>query len=119
MPRVLITGAAGFIGMHTSFAFSREGWEVVGIDNLNDYYSVKLKEDRIENILDSKNAENLRFFKSDIVSDVWCEIERYKFHALVHLAAQAGVRYSLENPMAYLQSNILGFQKVLEFVAKK
>ena len=120
MSRVLITGAAGFIGMHTSIRFLKEGWDVVGLDNLNDYYSVALKRDRLNEI--SKTAAKLgsRFemFEADLNSAVWKEFESIDFEAIVHLAAQAGVRYSLQNPRAYLESNILGFQSVIEFVSK-
>lgn len=121
MPRVLITGAAGFIGMHTSIRFLKEGWDVVGLDNMNNYYSVRLKEDRliqIELIANSVNKE-FTFFRSDLNSDVWDSLEKSKYDCLIHLAAQAGVRYSLENPRAYLDSNVYGFLRVLEFVKKK
>jgi UDP-glucuronate 4-epimerase len=121
MPRVLITGAAGFIGMHTSIRFLKEGWDVVGLDNLNDYYSVKLKRDRLNEISNAvtRSIGTFEFFEADLNSDVWQEFEPIDFNAIVHLAAQAGVRYSLENPRAYLESNILGFQSVLEFVSKQ
>lgn len=121
MPRVLITGAAGFIGMHTSIRFLKEGWDVVGLDNLNDYYSVKLKRDRLNEISNAvtKSTGTFEFFKADLNSNVWQELEPIDFNTIVHLAAQAGVRYSLENPRAYLESNILGFQSVLEFVSKQ
>jgi UDP-glucuronate 4-epimerase len=121
MPRVLITGAAGFIGMHTSIRFLKEGWDVIGLDNLNDYYSVSLKEDRLKEIKKSSVEfdKEFLFYQEDLNSDIWDQFEDFKIDSLVHLAAQAGVRYSIENPGAYLQSNILGFQKVIEFVLKK
>ena len=121
MPRVLITGAAGFIGMHTSIRFLKEGWDVIGIDNMNDYYSVTLKRDRlaeISNIAANLN-KNFEMFKADLNSEIWAKFEVLEFDAIVHLAAQAGVRYSIENPRAYIESNIIGFQSVLEFVARK
>ena len=118
MPRVLITGAAGFIGMHTSIRFLREGWDVVGLDNMNDYYSVGLKRDRLKEITDKakKSARSFEMFEADLNSRVWNELKTFEFEAIVHLAAQAGVRYSIENPTTYLESNVLGFQKVLDFV---
>jgi UDP-glucuronate 4-epimerase len=120
MPKVLITGAAGFIGMHTAIRFLREGWDVVGLDNINDYYSVSLKRDRIKEILveASKLTCSFELFEADLNSEIWKRLELIKFDAIIHLAAQAGVRYSIENPRAYLESNILGFQSVLEFVTK-
>lgn len=121
MARVLITGAAGFIGMHTSIRFLTEGWDVVGLDNMNDYYSVDLKRARVNEIMravkDSNNSFHL--FEEDLNSDIWKELSAFKFDAVIHLAAQAGVRYSIENPRAYLESNILGFQNVIEFVESK
>jgi len=121
MPRVLITGAAGFIGMHTSIRFLREGWEVIGLDNFNDYYSVDLKRDRITEVYSiAKNlGKEFKLLEADLNSGVWEKIETFDFDVVVHLAAQAGVRYSLINPQAYLESNILGFQRVLDFVEKK
>lgn len=120
MPRVLITGAAGFIGMHTSIRFLKEGWDVVGIDNLNDYYSVSLKRNRLKEIskVESRLECTFQLFETDINSSVWNDLESVDFDAIIHLAAQAGVRYSIENPRAYLESNILGFQSVIEFVSK-
>ena len=118
MPRVLITGVAGFIGMHTAVKFLSEGWDVVGIDNLNDYYDISLKKGRLKEI-QTKAKESSVFFeiyKADINSDIWEEIAEYKFETVIHLAAQAGVRYSIENPLAYIHSNILGFHNVLKFV---
>lgn len=121
MPRVLITGAAGFIGMHTAIQFLDNGWDVVGLDNMNKYYSVGLKRDRLKQISSEakKGVRNFKMFEADLNSDVWNELKSYEFEAVIHLAAQAGVRHSLEHPDAYLYSNILGFQKVLEFVERK
>lgn len=118
MPRVLITGAAGFIGMHTAIRFLRAGWEVIGLDNLNDYYTVVLKRDRVKEIdnISRKFGQLFRMFEADLNSDVWNELKSFDFQAIVHLAAQAGVRYSIENPNAYLESNVLGFHKVLDYV---
>lgn len=120
MARVLITGAAGFIGMHTSIRFLKEGWDVVGLDNFNDYYSVSLKRDRVKEIRRSaiENRNTFTLFEADLNSDIWVKLHSYEFNAIIHLAAQAGVRYSIENPREYLESNILGFQSVLEFVVK-
>ena len=118
MPRVLITGAAGFIGMHTAIRFLKEGWEVIGIDNLNSYYSVDLKNDRIKEVLTVAQQFNKKFifYEADLNSNIWTSLLEDHFDAIIHLAAQAGVRYSLENPKAYLESNVLGFQNVLDFV---
>ena len=121
MPRVLITGAAGFIGMHTSIRYLKEGWEVIGIDNINDYYSVKLKEDRLKEIENIAKLTKSRFllYRMDLNSNVWKHLQDISFDVVIHLAAQAGVRYSIENPRSYLNSNILGFQSFLEFIEKK
>jgi len=120
MPRVLITGAAGFIGMHASIRFIREGWDVIGLDNMNNYYSVHLKKKRVGEILRiAKDSGNDFFlFQEDLNSNVWDKLKDYHFDAVIHLAAQAGVRYSIEHPREYLKSNIFGFQKVIEFVER-
>ena len=120
MPKVLITGTAGFIGMHTSIRFLSEGWDVVGLDNMNDYYSVALKRDRLKEITNTASKLGLSFimFEADLNSEIWKKLELFEFNSVIHLAAQAGVRYSIENPKAYLVSNVLGFQSVLEFVTK-
>lgn len=122
MPRVLITGAAGFIGMHTSIRFLEEGWDVIGLDNMNDYYSVQLKHDRLKEIKKAEerfSAGNFKLYENDLNSNVWANLEGDNIQVVIHLAAQAGVRYSLKNPQAYLESNILGFQRVLEFVVQQ
>ena len=111
--KVLVTGAAGFIGMHASQKLLARGDEVVGLDNLNDYYSVSLKEARLGRIQDHSN---FTFAKIDLADRPALEdlFRQHKFDAVINLAAQAGVRYSLENPHAYVDSNIVGFMNVLE-----
>ncbi len=110
---VLVTGAAGFIGFHLCKRFLAEGCQVTGIDNLNDYYSVQLKKDRLA-LLEGKAG--FEFMKIDLadreaMQDLFRE---KKFTHVVNLAAQAGVRYSLENPLSYVDSNLVGFANVLE-----
>lgn len=108
-----MTGVAGFIGMHTALRLLNDGHEVVGIDNLNDYYDIGLKQDRLEILL---KQTRFRFFHLDI-ADSQVIIERVateRPQRLIHLAAQPGVRYSLENPMAYISSNLQGFASILE-----
>jgi len=111
--RVLITGAAGFIGSTLTHRLLDHGHEVVGIDNLNDYYDVRLKQARLDPLL---SRAGFRFEKLDIVErKAMSELfAAGKFDAVVHLAAQAGVRYSIENPLAYIDSNVVGFMNVLE-----
>lgn len=111
--KVLVTGAAGFIGFHLSRKLSELGFNVLGIDNLNDYYDVSLKEARLSQLMQLSNFE---FEKIDLKeSQRIRELFRaHSFNFVVNLAAQAGVRYSLENPYAYLDSNILGFLNILE-----
>ena len=118
MATVLITGVAGFIGMHTALRFLQEGYDVIGLDNINNYYSIQLKKDRIEKITGYAISinNNFKFIEKDLNSSVWGNLAKENVEIVIHLAAQAGVRYSIENPGAYLKSNILGFQKVLEFV---
>ena len=111
--KILITGAAGFIGFHLSNLLLQKGYDVIGIDNMNDYYDIKLKEGRLS-ILNEKN--NFKFYKIDLVDkkNIDYIFEKYKFDYVINLAAQAGVRYSIENPYAYVDSNLIGFMNILE-----
>jgi len=110
---ILITGAAGFIGFHLAKRLLDDGRQVVGIDNLNDYYDPTLKERRLV-ILDE--YPRFEFAKMDLKSRAMVEtlMSNYGFGVVVNLAAQAGVRYSIENPHAYIESNIVGFTNILE-----
>jgi len=112
MNKVLVTGAAGFIGFHLSKRLIALGKDVIGLDNLNDYYDVNLKLARLKQI----EGYKIQFIKLDIANRE--EIVRLfhdnKFDIVVNLAAQAGVRYSLKNPHVYIESNINGFVNVLE-----
>jgi nucleoside-diphosphate-sugar epimerase len=111
--KLLVTGAAGFIGFHTSRLLLERGDEVVGLDNLNAYYDPALKQARLEILTD---YPQFRFVKADIADREAMEalFHAEKFQRVVHLAAQAGVRYSIENPHAYVHSNITGFLQVIE-----
>ena len=111
--KILVTGAAGFIGSHTSLLLLARGDTVVGLDNLNDYYDVQLKLDRLARLTPH---ENFRFVKLDVADREGMEklFAEEKFDKVIHLAAQAGVRYSLVNPHAYIESNIAGFMNILE-----
>lgn len=111
--KVLVTGAAGFIGMHVSQLLLARGDEVVGLDNLNDYYDPTLKEARLARLLPH---ERFRFVKLDVADRAGIEtlFRTERFDRVVHLAAQAGVRYSLVNPQAYIDSNVVGFTNILE-----
>ena len=113
MGTCLVTGAAGFIGYHLCEALLARGDEVVGLDNLNDYYSVQLKRDRLAQL---DGRERFSFMRIDLADrDAMESLFRARqFTVVVNLAAQAGVRYSLENPHAYVQSNIVGFLNVVE-----
>jgi UDP-glucuronate 4-epimerase len=109
----LITGAAGFIGFYLSMKLLEQGCKVVGIDNLNDYYDVNLKHARLAQL---EPFEKFTFIKGDISdkANLTNIFEEYKPNVVVNLAAQAGVRYSIENPDVYIQSNIIGFYNILE-----
>jgi len=111
--KILLTGAAGFIGMHVARRLLERGDEVIGVDNLNDYYDPRLKNARLE-ILTSSG--NFNFTSADIANGVAIDaiFEKEKPQRVINLAAQAGVRYSLKNPSVYIQSNMVGFSNVLE-----
>jgi UDP-glucuronate 4-epimerase len=111
--KILVTGAAGFIGMHVSQLLLARGDAVVGLDNLNDYYDPQLKRDRLARLSPSPG---FRFVRMDVADRAGVEqlFAKERFDRVVHLAAQAGVRYSLENPHAYIESNIVGFTNILE-----
>lgn len=108
-----ITGAAGFIGYFLARRLLEQGCQVIGLDNLNDYYDVNLKHARLEKL---RTFEQFIFIKGDISDKevVFGAFETYKPHIVVNLAAQAGVRYSIENPDVYIQSNLIGFYNILE-----
>ncbi|HED1541286.1 NAD-dependent epimerase [Kluyvera cryocrescens] len=110
--KYLVTGAAGFIGFHVSQRLLAAGHQVVGIDNLNDYYDISLKQAR----LDQLSSADFHFVKMDLAdtSAMAALFAEHKFDRVIHLAAQAGVRYSLENPHAYAQANLVGHLNVLE-----
>ena len=111
--KILVTGAAGFIGMHLSKRLLERGDEVVGIDNLNNYYDVQLKHDRLKLLED---FENFTFIKMDMADrEAMAKLfKEQQFNRVMNLAAQAGVRYSLKNPLAYVDSNLVGFANILE-----
>ena len=111
--KILVTGAAGFIGFYLAKRLLEQGCHVIGIDNINAYYDIKLKHARLEKL---KPFEQFTFIKGDISDKemVMGLFEEYKPHMVINLAAQAGVRYSIENPDVYIQSNIIGFYNILE-----
>ncbi|MDY0051449.1 MAG: NAD-dependent epimerase [Aliarcobacter sp.] len=126
--KILVTGTAGFIGYHLTKKLLERGDEVVGLDNINDYYDVNLKYARLENLginknelednkpISSKSFPKHKFVKMDLsdTKSIYSLFEEEKFDAVCNLAAQAGVRYSIENPHAYIDSNIKGFMNILE-----
>ena len=130
MSKILVTGVAGFIGFHVSKKLIDLGFEVYGIDNLNAYYDVRLKLDRLKELgidtqselfmrqqeVKSGSNESFRFSQMDLVDEHRLDhlFLQEKFDAVINLAAQAGVRYSIENPKAYIQANVVGFMNILE-----
>ena len=116
MSKILVTGAAGFIGSHVTRILIARGDEVVGIDNLNNYYDPRLKEARLDWIRTSAGAERFRFVKGDIADREMMPalFATEKFDGVVHLAAQAGVRHSLNAPHDYIDANVTGFLNILE-----
>ena len=114
--KVLVTGAAGFIGFHLTKALLNRGDKVIGIDNLNDYYDPALKKHRLDEIVKHPQGSSFEFIKADISDKVFMKklFADQSFDVVVNLAAQAGVRYSIENPHAYVESNLVGFVNILE-----
>ena len=114
---ILVTGCAGFIGFHLCKKLIEDGYRVIGIDNINHYYDTGLKKKRLEILSQtSLKKNNWKFFKIDLIEKnlLWQIFEKYKPATVINLAAQAGVRYSLENPEAFINSNIHGFFNILE-----
>ena len=113
MEKILITGAAGFIGYHLSRSLLKDGAIILGIDNLNNYYDTGLKEQRLKRL---KGFKNFTFKKIDLIDEKKINNVFLNFNPsiVIHLAAQAGVRYSIENPRAYLDSNLIGFHNIIE-----
>ena len=112
MAKILVTGAAGFIGYHTSLRLLERGDTVLGLDSLSDYYDVSLKHSRLDRL---RPYDRFRFIHLDVAERAILDVfQKERFDRVVHLAAQAGVRYSLINPHAYIESNVVGFLNILE-----
>ena len=117
LKNILVTGAAGFIGYHVTIKLLSLGYNVVGIDNLNNYYDINLKKDRISDIQNFMNADNFHFKTCDISEKEYLSNifeSNNGFDIVINLAAQAGVRYSLTHPDIYVKSNLVGFVNILE-----
>ena len=122
MKKILVTGAAGFIGASLSKKLVLQGFEVIGIDNLNDYYDVGLKKDRLDDIKNVEKSSNGKFhffvFSIDEINKLDEIFNKYEPEIVINLAAQAGVRHSLIDPHQYVQSNLVGFHNLI-FLSKK
>lgn len=114
---ILVTGAAGFIGFHTCKQLLEMGYKVIGVDNLNDYYDVRLKKERLKLL----KHKNFSFFKLDFANkkQFFSKLNNLKIEKIIHLGAQAGVRYSIENPYVYVESNILGTLNIFEYARQQ
>lgn len=121
MKTILVTGAAGFIGHFVSGRLLEQGYQVVGLDNVNDYYDPSIKRARIHRIRSLSAGHNFHFVEEDLQnrSSLVSMCSEYRFDGVIHLAAQAGVRYSLTNPQAYIDSNITGFLNILESLRER
>ena len=117
MKKILITGAAGFIGFHVALNLLKSGKKVIGIDNLNNYYDINLKHSRLKIL---EKFKKFSFIKLDLIDEKKLKkiFQKNKFQTVVNLAAQAGVRYSLINPRSYINSNIVGFFNLLDLSQK-
>lgn len=113
----LVTGAAGFIGMHSALNLLKKNKKVIGIDNLNNYYDVSLKHQRLKVL---KKFKNFKFIKCDLLDKTLLNsiFKKYNINYVINLAAQAGVRYSIKYPVKYIRANVLGFQNILDFCIK-
>lgn len=115
---ILITGGAGFIGFHLSKRLLTLGLNIVSIDNINDYYSIDLKQSRLKNVAEfaKQQSADYQFVELDLIDKAGLDalFAKYQFDVVINLAAQAGVRYSIENPQAYIDSNLTGFSNILE-----
>ena len=113
---VLVTGAAGFIGFHLSKYLMGQGIRIIGVDNLTDYYDVSLKEARLNELHTSSDSNLFTFIRADISDDesLLKIFREFDIDQVIHLAAQAGVRYSIDHPQSYIQSNLVGFSNILE-----
>ena len=112
--KILVTGVAGFIGMNLCIRLLKSGFSVVGLDNVSDYYDVSLKENRIKNIFEINSEFNFYKVSLSDTNKLKKIFQTHKFDCVVNLAAQAGVRYSIDHPQAYIESNISGFLNILE-----
>ena len=121
--QILVTGAAGFIGFHLSSRILNEGIPVIGLDNINSYYDPAIKRKRIEILKNTASKINTSFELIEVdlqdTDSIHQIFEQYNFSSVVNLAAQAGVRYSIENPSEYIQSNLVGFGNILEGCRKQ